>query len=171
MLSASLIAAVTCPTTMQYGMCVSSCQRRCSALSSSQHCGRECEEGCVCPLGLFYDQQTHACVHRSGGLRGGVCNNSRKSMCNIEHPHPPGGWRPWQYGRCYIVTAPYQTVELDWNGTFWEFSLPFRLLCHGSHTAYLLVTVPRFYIPMQHYLLCDRVTSRKWPWNPLFSPT
>uniref|UniRef100_A0A3Q3D8G9 Otogelin n=1 Tax=Hippocampus comes TaxID=109280 RepID=A0A3Q3D8G9_HIPCM len=57
--------AVTCPTTMQYGMCVSSCQRRCSALSSSQHCGRECEEGCVCPLGLFYDQRTHACVHRN----------------------------------------------------------------------------------------------------------
>ncbi|XP_051919390.1 otogelin isoform X3 [Hippocampus zosterae] len=56
--------AVTCPTTMQYGMCVSSCQRRCSALSSSQHCGRECEEGCVCPPELFYDQRTHACVHR-----------------------------------------------------------------------------------------------------------
>ncbi|XP_057707613.1 otogelin isoform X2 [Corythoichthys intestinalis] len=56
--------AVTCPTTMQYGVCVSSCQRRCSTLSSSHHCGRECEEGCVCPLGLFYNQQTHSCVHR-----------------------------------------------------------------------------------------------------------
>ncbi|XP_061606093.1 otogelin isoform X2 [Phyllopteryx taeniolatus] len=57
--------AVTCPTTMQYGVCVSSCRRRCSTLSSSQHCGGECEEGCVCPLGLFYNQRTHTCVHRS----------------------------------------------------------------------------------------------------------
>ncbi|XP_077374539.1 otogelin [Festucalex cinctus] len=57
--------AVTCPPTMQYGVCVSSCQRRCAALSSSQHCGGECEEGCVCPLGLFYNQRTYTCVHRS----------------------------------------------------------------------------------------------------------
>ncbi|XP_061886526.1 otogelin isoform X2 [Entelurus aequoreus] len=57
--------AVTCPSTMQYGVCVSSCQRRCSALSSSQHCERECEEGCVCPEGLFYNERTHLCVHRS----------------------------------------------------------------------------------------------------------
>ncbi|XP_077442602.1 otogelin [Stigmatopora argus] len=59
--------AVTCPTTMQYGVCVSSCLRRCSTLSSSSsssHCGGECEEGCVCPLGLFYNQRTHTCVHR-----------------------------------------------------------------------------------------------------------
>ncbi|XP_037103954.1 otogelin [Syngnathus acus] len=60
-----LDCAVTCPITMQYGVCVSSCQRRCSALSSSQHCGGECEEGCVCPLGLFYNQLTHTCVHRN----------------------------------------------------------------------------------------------------------
>ncbi|XP_054627590.1 otogelin isoform X1 [Dunckerocampus dactyliophorus] len=57
--------AVTCPSTMQYGVCVSSCQRRCSALSSSQHCEEECEEGCVCPMELFYNEQTHTCVHRS----------------------------------------------------------------------------------------------------------
>ncbi|XP_076584321.1 otogelin [Chaetodon auriga] len=57
--------AVTCPATMQYGTCVSSCQRRCSALSVPQHCGEECEEGCVCPLGSFYNHRTHTCVHRS----------------------------------------------------------------------------------------------------------
>ncbi|XP_044072365.1 otogelin isoform X2 [Siniperca chuatsi] len=57
--------AVTCPATMQYGTCVSSCQRRCSALSVPQHCGEECEEGCVCPQGSFYNHRTHTCVHRS----------------------------------------------------------------------------------------------------------
>uniref|UniRef100_A0A3B4YDQ7 Otogelin n=1 Tax=Seriola lalandi dorsalis TaxID=1841481 RepID=A0A3B4YDQ7_SERLL len=57
--------AVTCPATMQYGTCVSSCQRRCSALSVPRHCGEECEEGCVCPQGSFYNHRTHTCVHRS----------------------------------------------------------------------------------------------------------
>uniref|UniRef100_A0A8C9ZBV3 Otogelin n=1 Tax=Sander lucioperca TaxID=283035 RepID=A0A8C9ZBV3_SANLU len=57
--------AVTCPASMQYGTCVSSCQRRCSALSVPQHCGEECEEGCVCPQGTFYNHRTHTCVHRS----------------------------------------------------------------------------------------------------------
>uniref|UniRef100_A0AAQ6IID4 Otogelin n=1 Tax=Anabas testudineus TaxID=64144 RepID=A0AAQ6IID4_ANATE len=55
--------AVTCPANMQYGTCVSSCQRRCSALSVPQHCGEECEEGCVCPQGSFYNHRTHTCVH------------------------------------------------------------------------------------------------------------
>uniref|UniRef100_A0A3P8PA52 Otogelin n=1 Tax=Astatotilapia calliptera TaxID=8154 RepID=A0A3P8PA52_ASTCA len=55
--------AVTCPANMQYGTCVSSCQRRCSSLSVPQHCGEECEEGCVCPLGSFYNHRTHTCVH------------------------------------------------------------------------------------------------------------
>ncbi|XP_071345644.1 otogelin isoform X1 [Trachinotus anak] len=57
--------AVTCPATMQYGTCVSSCQRRCSSLSVPQHCGEECEEGCICPPGSFYNHRTHTCVHRS----------------------------------------------------------------------------------------------------------
>ncbi|XP_045889176.1 otogelin [Micropterus dolomieu] len=57
--------AVTCPATMQYGTCMSSCQRRCSALSVPQHCGEECEEGCVCPQGSFYNHRTQTCVHRS----------------------------------------------------------------------------------------------------------
>ncbi|XP_074480146.1 otogelin [Sebastes fasciatus] len=57
--------AVTCPATMQYGTCVSSCQRRCSALSVPQHCGEECEEGCVCPQESFYNHRTHTCVDRS----------------------------------------------------------------------------------------------------------
>ncbi|XP_034019438.1 otogelin [Thalassophryne amazonica] len=57
--------AVTCPANMQYGTCVSSCQRRCSALSVPQHCGEECEEGCACPQGSFYNHRTHTCVHRS----------------------------------------------------------------------------------------------------------
>ncbi|XP_039991611.1 otogelin [Xiphias gladius] len=57
--------AVTCPATMQYGTCVSSCQRRCSALSVPQHCGEDCEEGCVCPQGSFYNHRTQTCVHRS----------------------------------------------------------------------------------------------------------
>ncbi|XP_060900124.1 otogelin [Labrus mixtus] len=57
--------ALTCPPTMEYGTCVSSCQRRCSALSIPQHCGEECEEGCVCPPGSFYNHRTHSCVHRS----------------------------------------------------------------------------------------------------------
>ncbi|XP_029354391.1 otogelin [Echeneis naucrates] len=57
--------AVTCPATMQYGTCVSSCQSRCSALSVPQHCGEECEEGCACPQGSFYNHRTHTCVHRS----------------------------------------------------------------------------------------------------------
>uniref|UniRef100_A0A8C7GE24 Otogelin n=1 Tax=Oncorhynchus kisutch TaxID=8019 RepID=A0A8C7GE24_ONCKI len=56
---------VTCPDTMEYGTCVSSCQRRCSALSTQQHCGEECEEGCVCPHGTFYSTHTHTCVPRS----------------------------------------------------------------------------------------------------------
>ncbi|XP_072237255.1 otogelin [Leuresthes tenuis] len=62
--------AVTCPATMQYGTCVSSCQRRCSSLSVPQHCGEECEEGCVCPQGSFYNHQTQACVH-------GLCLNGK----------------------------------------------------------------------------------------------
>ncbi|XP_058486191.1 otogelin isoform X3 [Solea solea] len=57
--------AVTCSANMQYGTCVSSCQSRCSALSVPQHCGEECEEGCVCPQGSFYNHRTHTCVHRS----------------------------------------------------------------------------------------------------------
>ena len=60
----SVRAAVTCPATMQYGTCVSSCRRRCSALSVPQRCGDECEEGCVCPPGSFYNHRTHTCVHR-----------------------------------------------------------------------------------------------------------
>lgn len=63
----SVCAAVTCPDTMQYGTCVSSCQRRCSALSVPERCGGECEEGCVCPQGSFYNHRTHTCVHRYGG--------------------------------------------------------------------------------------------------------
>ncbi|KAJ7994558.1 hypothetical protein DPEC_G00250710 [Dallia pectoralis] len=59
-----LDCAVTCPETMEYGTCVSSCQRRCSALSTQQPCGEECEEGCVCPLGTFYSTRTHTCVSR-----------------------------------------------------------------------------------------------------------
>ncbi|XP_036820447.1 otogelin-like [Oncorhynchus mykiss] len=42
---------VTCPDTMEYGTCVSSCQRRCSALSTQQHCGEEYQQ---CPLGQMY---------------------------------------------------------------------------------------------------------------------
>ncbi|KAJ3592886.1 hypothetical protein NHX12_005224, partial [Muraenolepis orangiensis] len=57
--------AVECPDTMEYGTCVSSCQRRCSTVSSSHHCGEECEEGCVCPYGTFYNAHTHTCVPRS----------------------------------------------------------------------------------------------------------
>ncbi|MEQ2294988.1 hypothetical protein AMECASPLE_009491 [Ameca splendens] len=57
--------AVTCPATMEYGTCVSSCQRRCSSLSVPQRCGGDCEEGCVCPQGSFYNHRTHTCVHRS----------------------------------------------------------------------------------------------------------
>uniref|UniRef100_A0A4W6EGZ9 Otogelin n=1 Tax=Lates calcarifer TaxID=8187 RepID=A0A4W6EGZ9_LATCA len=57
--------AVNCPATMQYGTCVSSCQHRCSAFSvPQQQCGEECEEGCVCPQGSFYNHRTHTCVHR-----------------------------------------------------------------------------------------------------------
>ncbi|MEQ2260997.1 hypothetical protein XENORESO_004064, partial [Xenotaenia resolanae] len=56
--------AVTCPATMEYGTCVSSCQRRCSSLSVPQRCGGDCEEGCVCPQGSFYNHRTHTCVHR-----------------------------------------------------------------------------------------------------------
>ncbi|XP_053281590.1 otogelin [Pleuronectes platessa] len=56
---------VPCPSTMQYGTCVSSCQRRCSSLSVPQRCGDECEEGCVCPEGSFYNHRTLTCVHRS----------------------------------------------------------------------------------------------------------
>ncbi|MEQ2180785.1 hypothetical protein GOODEAATRI_004945 [Goodea atripinnis] len=49
---------------MEYGTCVSSCQRRCSSLSVPQRCGGDCEEGCVCPQGSFYNHRTHTCVHR-----------------------------------------------------------------------------------------------------------
>ncbi|KAM3877462.1 otogelin [Diretmus argenteus] len=55
---------VECPDTMVYGTCVSSCQRRCSALSVPQHCGEECEEGCICPQGSFYHHRTQTCVPR-----------------------------------------------------------------------------------------------------------
>ncbi|XP_056135336.1 otogelin [Lampris incognitus] len=57
--------AVDCPDTMEYGTCVSSCHRRCSALSVPQHCGEECEEGCVCPQGTFYNTRKHTCVPRN----------------------------------------------------------------------------------------------------------
>ncbi|KAI4892619.1 hypothetical protein NFI96_005905, partial [Prochilodus magdalenae] len=57
--------SVTCPPTMEYGVCVSSCQRRCLSLSALQSCGEECEEGCVCPQGTYYSTHTHTCVKRS----------------------------------------------------------------------------------------------------------
>ncbi|KAJ0001780.1 hypothetical protein NQD34_001576 [Periophthalmus magnuspinnatus] len=56
---------VTCPYSMVYGPCVSSCLRRCSALSLPQSCSDECEEGCVCPEGTFYNHRTRTCVQRS----------------------------------------------------------------------------------------------------------
>ncbi|KAM9494299.1 otogelin [Clarias gariepinus] len=56
---------VTCPPTMEYGVCVSSCERHCLSLSLPQICGDECEEGCVCPLGTYYSMRTQTCVKRS----------------------------------------------------------------------------------------------------------
>ncbi|ROK23437.1 Otogelin [Anabarilius grahami] len=57
--------AILCPSTMEYGVCVSSCQRRCLFLSLPQPCGDECEEGCVCPEGTYFNMHTHTCVPRS----------------------------------------------------------------------------------------------------------
>ncbi|XP_072527000.1 otogelin, partial [Salminus brasiliensis] len=57
--------SLACPPTMEYGLCVSSCQRRCLSLSTLQSCGEECEEGCVCPQGTYYSTHTHTCVKRS----------------------------------------------------------------------------------------------------------
>ncbi|XP_053473113.1 otogelin [Ictalurus furcatus] len=57
--------AVTCPPTMEYGVCVSSCERHCLSLSLTQFCGDECEEGCVCPQGTYYSTHTQTCVKRS----------------------------------------------------------------------------------------------------------
>ncbi|KTG45330.1 hypothetical protein cypCar_00015008, partial [Cyprinus carpio] len=57
--------AITCPSSMEYGVCVSSCQRRCLFLSLPQPCGEECEEGCVCPEGTYFNMHTHTCVPRS----------------------------------------------------------------------------------------------------------
>ncbi|CAM4525951.1 unnamed protein product [Leuciscus chuanchicus] len=56
---------VSCPSTMEYGVCVSSCQHRCLFLSLPQPCGDECEEGCVCPEGTYFNMHTHTCVPRS----------------------------------------------------------------------------------------------------------
>uniref|UniRef100_A0A8C0Y8X1 Otogelin n=1 Tax=Cyprinus carpio carpio TaxID=630221 RepID=A0A8C0Y8X1_CYPCA len=56
--------AITCPSSMEYGVCVSSCQRRCLFLSLPQPCGEECEEGCVCPEGTYFNMHTHTCVPR-----------------------------------------------------------------------------------------------------------
>uniref|UniRef100_A0A673LA48 Otogelin-like n=1 Tax=Sinocyclocheilus rhinocerous TaxID=307959 RepID=A0A673LA48_9TELE len=56
--------AITCPSSMEYGVCVSSCQRRCLFLSLHQPCGEECEEGCVCPEGTYFNMHTHTCVPR-----------------------------------------------------------------------------------------------------------
>ncbi|XP_058237297.1 otogelin isoform X1 [Hemibagrus wyckioides] len=57
--------AVTCPPTMEYGVCVSSCERHCLSLSLPKVCGDECEEGCVCPQGTYYSMHTQTCVKRS----------------------------------------------------------------------------------------------------------
>ncbi|XP_028291224.1 otogelin isoform X1 [Gouania willdenowi] len=57
--------AVSCPPSMVFGACVTSCGRRCSSLSVPQDCGDECEEGCVCPQDTYYNHRTHTCVHRS----------------------------------------------------------------------------------------------------------
>ncbi|KAG1943166.1 otogelin-like protein [Pimephales promelas] len=57
--------AVSCPSTMEYGVCVSSCQHHCQFLSLPQPCGDECEEGCVCPEGTYFNMHTHTCVPRS----------------------------------------------------------------------------------------------------------
>ncbi|TRY85791.1 hypothetical protein DNTS_014593 [Danionella cerebrum] len=57
--------AITCPNTMEYGVCVSSCQRSCLFLSLPQPCGDECEEGCVCPEGTYFNMHTHTCIPRS----------------------------------------------------------------------------------------------------------
>ncbi|XP_056591424.1 otogelin [Triplophysa dalaica] len=57
--------AIACPPTMEYGVCVSLCQRRCLFLSVPQTCGDECEEGCVCPEGTYLNTHTHTCVPQS----------------------------------------------------------------------------------------------------------
>ncbi|KAK7929826.1 hypothetical protein WMY93_006221 [Mugilogobius chulae] len=81
--------AVTCPYSMVYGPCVSSClslsfppQRSRVVLDglrslrlvlsaallcsvSASGCSDECEEGCVCPEGTFYNHRTRTCVQRS----------------------------------------------------------------------------------------------------------
>ncbi|XP_066510116.1 otogelin-like [Hoplias malabaricus] len=56
--------SVTCPPTMEYGLCVSSCQHHCLSLSVPLSCGEECEEGCVCPQGTYYSTLTNTCVTR-----------------------------------------------------------------------------------------------------------
>ncbi|XP_055010339.1 LOW QUALITY PROTEIN: otogelin [Boleophthalmus pectinirostris] len=55
----------TCPYSMVYGPCVSSCLRRCSTLSLPHVCSAECEEGCVCPEETYYNHRTRTCVQRS----------------------------------------------------------------------------------------------------------
>uniref|UniRef100_A0A3B3VYR0 Otogelin n=1 Tax=Poecilia latipinna TaxID=48699 RepID=A0A3B3VYR0_9TELE len=73
--------AVTCPATMQYGTCVSACQRRCSSLSVPQHCGGDCEEGCVCPQGSFYNHRTHTSDYEPGDV---ILTSAGVQLC------PPG---------------------------------------------------------------------------------
>ncbi|XP_062404738.1 otogelin [Sardina pilchardus] len=102
--------AITCPATMEYGMCVSACQRRCQFLSMPHLCGDECEEGCVCPLGTFYNTRTrsyktcppgqryHECNEVTGSLarsKGVACEETCEShllhlTCSTHEPCIPG---------------------------------------------------------------------------------
>lgn len=73
-------AVVTCPPTMEYGVCVSSCDRHCLSLSAPQFCADECEEGCVCPQGTYYSMHTQTCVKRYSDLHQALCSLGESLM-------------------------------------------------------------------------------------------
>ncbi|XP_031673109.1 otogelin-like [Oncorhynchus kisutch] len=92
---------VTCPDTMEYGTCVSSCQRRCSALSTQQHCGEEYQQ---CPLGQMYLDCTEGLegLKAIDGIslgRGLGCEHTCEShllnlTCSAHEPCIPGCFCP-----------------------------------------------------------------------------
>ncbi|XP_041075203.1 otogelin-like [Polyodon spathula] len=57
--------AAQCQETMEYGTCISSCNRNCRSLSLSEACGEECVEGCVCPGGTYYNSKSQKCVQKN----------------------------------------------------------------------------------------------------------
>uniref|UniRef100_A0A3B4ARR3 Uncharacterized protein n=1 Tax=Periophthalmus magnuspinnatus TaxID=409849 RepID=A0A3B4ARR3_9GOBI len=123
---------VTCPYSMVYGPCVSSCLRRCSALSLPQSCSDECEEGCVCPEGTFYNHRTRTCplsnVYVSYLFVLCMCRLLKHGDECFEPPACPCLWKGKEYFPGDRVSSPCHHCVCQ-HGTFQCVFRPCASMC------------------------------------------